>query len=186
MEPIARFHFDALRLLFHGFQICRHANPGTLTGRLPERLRFIQATLATVQHRDSFVIPVDTAAQDEIPRVLFLPDGASPEAKSLSPAQRAVLDFVQILLAELVRLAESGNLAAVRALGHQFHNLPSALRADRPYDRWPDSGLFQVAAGHWEALSSEMRNAFCQYAGVDLPEAERLMRRKGFADTSEY
>jgi hypothetical protein len=185
MSDTPESQLDSLNALYWGFQICRHAHPDSLTRVIP-RLQSLHVTLASVQYRDTFVITVESAVIDEISGGVVQGGPARSEVTSLSPTQRAVLDFVQILVAELVRLAESGNTAALRGLGYQFHNLPAALRADRPYDRSTDSGSFRVAAAHWDELSLEMRTAFCEYVGVDLSNAERLVRGNGFADTMDY
>jgi hypothetical protein len=177
--------FGSLWVLYLGFQMCRHANPDSLTRAIP-RLQSLHGTLAAVQYRDTFDITVDSAEIDERPEGVVQVGTSHTEVRSLSPTQRAALAFVQILVAELVRLAERGNTAALRGLGYQFHNFPAALRADRPYDRSTDSGSFRVAAAHWNQLSLEMRTAFCEYVGVDLSSAERLVRSNGFADTMDY
>jgi hypothetical protein len=153
------------------------------------RLQLIGATLATAQHRNAFLLPLEPPIFNELSRSLAAitsPEPANASAKGLSIAQRDVLDFLQVLLAELARLAKNGNLQAVRGFGYQYHNLPSALRYDQPYDRSPHSGSFEVAAAHWDELSADMRHAFCEYAGVNPVTADRLVRQKGFADTSEY
>jgi hypothetical protein len=186
LETQASFQFDSIKLLYLGFQECRHAHPDRLTWAIPRRLQFLSATLAVVQQRGAFVVPIDPADLDQIPKGILLEGSASPEATSLSPTQRSTLDFVQILLAELVRLAESGNIQAVRGLGYQFHNLPPALRADRPYDRCADAGSLRVAAAHWDKLSSEMRNAFSKYVGVDPATIDGLVRGEGFANRMNF
>jgi hypothetical protein len=176
---------DSLVVLYHGLQICRHGRQDYLT-RMIRHLQSLHTILAAVLRRDAFVIPVDSAVVDGIPGCVARDDTARAELPSLSPRQRVVVAFVQILVAEFVRLAQSWNIAALRGLGYQFHNLPAALRVDRPYDRSTDSGSFRVAAAHWDELSWEMRTAFCQYVGVDPSDAERLVRSNGFADTMEY
>jgi hypothetical protein len=180
------FQLDSIKLLYNGFQECRHANPDWLTWAIPGCLQFLSATLAAVQQRGAFVVPIDAAGLDQIPEWILLKGSANPDATGLSPTQRSALAFVQILVAELARLAESGNIKAVRGLGYQFHNLPAALRADSPYDRCADAGSLRVAAAHWDKLSSEMRNAFSKYVGVDPATIDGLVRGNGFADRMEY
>jgi hypothetical protein len=177
--------FDSLTMLYYGLIGCRHGHQDSLT-ELIGSLQVLQTILAAVQRRDTFSIPIDFEVVDEIPGCLAQDDIAPAEVTSLSPTQRVVVAFVQILVAEFIHLAQSGNIAALRALGYQFHNLPAALQVDRPYDRSTDSGSFRVAAAHWDELSWEMRTAFCRYVGVDPSDAERLVRTDGFADTMNY
>jgi hypothetical protein len=139
-----------------------------------------------VQRRDTFVFTVDSAGVDGMPQCVAQDDTPRTEVTSLSPTQRVVVAFAQIPVAEFVRLAQSGKIAALRGLGHEFHNLPAALRVDRPYDRSIHSGSFRVAAAHWDERSWEMRTAFCQYVGVDPSDADRLVRSNGFASTMDY
>jgi hypothetical protein len=176
---------DSLMVLYHGFQMCRHSHQDSLT-RMIRCLQALHTILAAVQRRDTFVIPVDSAVVDGIAGCVAQDDTARAEVPSLSTTQQVVIAFVQILVAEFVRLAQGGNIAALRGLGYQFHNLPAALHVDRPYDRSTDSGSFRVAAAHWDELSWEMRTAFCQYVSVDPSDAEQLVRSDGFADTMEY
>jgi hypothetical protein len=203
-ETQASFQLDSIKLLSDGFQHCRHADPEGLTREIPRRLQFLSATLAAVQQRGTFVVPIGPADLSQIPEWILLEDSPTrPQrppstkfmerwprtagaTKSLSPTQRSALDFVQILVADLVHLAESGNIQAVRGLGYQFHNLPPALRDDSAYDRSADAGSLRVAATHWDQLSSEMRDAFSIYVGVDRAAIDGLVRAKGFADRMDY
>jgi hypothetical protein len=149
-------------------------------------LQSLHTILAAVQRRDTFVFTVDSAVVDGIRKCVAQDDTPRAEVTSLSPTQRVVVVFVQILVAEFVRLAQSGNIAALRGLGYEFHNLPAALRVDRPNDRSIHSGSFRVAAAHWDELSWEMRTAVRQYVGVDPSDADRLVRNNEFASTMDY
>lgn len=184
-DPLATSHLDSLELMYRAFQRCRHSGPDARP-TLVRLLRRLHAVLATVRQCNAFVVGVEPAALSEIPgpigqEVIVCLEATSAPGAGLSPGQREVLDLVQTLVVELVRLVESGNTPAVRGLGHAFHNLPSSLRAEQPYDRGGKLGWLQIAAGYWDDLSSEMHDAFCRFAGVDLPTVERLMRREGFA-----
>ena len=154
---------------------------------LAEGLQLLERILARVQSGKGFVLPVDAAVLDEINRTgtksrVVVPDGTNAPGAGLSPAQRELLGFARSLVAELARLAEAGNTQVVRDLGYEFHNLSSSLRRHEQYDRDTAMWFLRFAAGYWDELSVEMRDAFCKIARVDTNEAERLVRSKGFAD----
>jgi hypothetical protein len=174
---------DSIAVLFHGFQICRYAAKQESPKRR-RRLQILRTILAEVQHRDTFVVPVEAPILNELSQVRGAI--ADPHAKrsphaGLSVNQRELLSFVQILIAELERLAEGGSLEAVRAFGDQFHNFPGGLYEDRPVNRVEGKHFLQLAAAFWDELSSDMRDAFSKLAGVDPVTADRLVRSDGFA-----
>lgn len=177
---------DSLRLLFRALHRCRHASPSTLN-KLAPGLQLLQGILATVQNRNAFVFSVEPMVLDEIGRTItknpvLIPEDANSSGTGLSPAQRELLGCVRSLVAELARLAEGGNCQVVRDLGYQFHNLSSSLRDHRQCDGEAAMWFLRFAAGDWDELSVEMRDAFCKIARVDPHAAERLVRTNGFAE----
>jgi len=90
-----------------------------------------------------------------------------PEDRIASSGQ-PLFALLYVGIHELQRLWASESTYAVRSLGYAFHMIPQLLRTPEQFDRKAYRFCFRMVSAHWDELSPEMRQSFCDVLGMTL------------------
>lgn len=178
---------DSPSILGCTFQRCR-----LLRGRadIGELLELVSDILSEVEQQGKFLIDVpegwvpekwvkavrgDTQRGiDHIRTTMKLSDH-----DVLSAEKRRVISLLRLLVRELHRLWAIGADNTVHHLGYAFHNI-NGHDLRMPDEPGTDTLMwyFRVIGFHWDELSLEMREGCCRVVGLELQEAEALIKHR--------
>jgi hypothetical protein len=168
------------------FQQCRHGR--TDCGEL---LTLLGSILVYVNRQQRFLVEVPDylvpdkwvkAVRDDTERAISYMRNRNQEVRDdLSARNQVMFSLIEVGTRELHRLCAVQATIAVRSLGYAFHVIPDLLRTPEEFSPKSYRFCFRVISAHWEELSLEMREAFCEIVGLKLESADTLIKSPGFS-----
>lgn len=171
---------DSMKLAYKTFQYCRHLYPdsGAMLAVLIETLDEVQESgMLTVDVPES---RLKFLSYDFVRDISCGPDSERGSLDTLPESSRRLLSLCCSAADELSDLWVAGARGAVRALGYALHIVPSLVASGNALHPELFNFNFRVAAFHWLELSTDMRVALTNAAGIEQGEADKLARTDGF------
>jgi hypothetical protein len=164
---------DSTIFMYGVFQDCRHGRG--MERRLDVLIEAFE--IAKQQGRLVVEVPETWVNANELRYSVVV---NQEQDSALLPANQQLFSLIYIGTQELKRLCALEAKHALRCLGYAFRNIPALLRTPDQFSPKAYMGCFRIVSNHWDKLSFEMRQAFCDVLGLGLEEATTMANSPGF------